>query len=262
MTARPRGASAAGLLLLSAACASIPAARSASGPPVAAWAIPPADLGTQRLFRMSYSGPRGEGSFRLTLRLLSAERYQAQAVDPVGRALWSLDADGERGLFLDHRAHAACDLPGELRIAGAPLERIALSALPRLLLGRAPAEPASPPSIQGGAIEFGGAPGEFWRVVEERGRPVRWTLLRAGVPAVWWRRKEAEAILSDRSGAQLRWREAVSEPLAAGLAPLETPADYARGGCPALTLGSPGSPREPGSSHPRGPAFDSSAPRL
>lgn len=205
------------------------------GPP---WEVPASALGTQQLFRMSYSGPRGEGSFRLALKMETAARYQALAVDPLGRALWSLDVTAGRGLFLDHRARAACPLEGLLSLAGAPLDRIELADLPKLLLGRVPVTPQETKTTEVfDEIDLAGSAGERWKVKLARGRPVRWTLLRAGVRAASWEIAKGESILSDRTGGKLRWRSSLAEKLAGTLAPLKAPADYASGGCAALVLG-------------------------
>ncbi len=236
----------AALLALLGACASAPPA--AVEPEGLPWEIPASALGTQQLFRMSYSGPRGEGSFRLALRLESAVRYQANAVDPLGRALWSLDVTADRGLFLDHRARAACALESELRLVGAPLDRVALTDLPKLLLGRVPvsppAETPAPAGVNAGKglkiLVLSGAAGESWQVHLARGRLFRWTLIRVGEPTAWWTIEKGESILSDRTGGQLRWRASVAEPLASPLVPLAAPADYAREGCAALALGGAG----------------------
>lgn len=227
------------LLPLLGACASArPSAPPAFEPAGLPWEVPASAIGTQQLFRMSYSGPRGEGSFRLALKLESAARYQASAVDPLGRALWSLDVTAGKALFLDHRARAACPLDGALSLVGAPLGRIELADLPKLLLGRVPVTPRET-TIAEGAEEIGlsGAAGEVWKAKLLRGRPVRWTLLRAGAPAASWATEKGESVLSDRSGGKLRWRASVAEPLGGALAPLKVPVDYASGGCAALALG-------------------------
>ncbi|HVR09937.1 MAG TPA: hypothetical protein VMW75_17975, partial [Thermoanaerobaculia bacterium] len=113
----------------------------------APWQVPAAAYGSQILYRVAVSGAEGEGSLKLTLRLASPERYQAQAVDPLGRAIWGLDVDGDRGLWLDHRAHAYCRLAGALDLAFLPLGPLSLSALPPLLLGRLPVPPADPAGV-------------------------------------------------------------------------------------------------------------------
>lgn len=218
------------------------------------WQVPPGALGTQRLYRVGYEGPDGGGSFRLTLRLAAPERYQVRAVDPVGRALWSLDVAGSGGLWLDHRADAACRLSGSLELAAGQLTPFPLASLPALLLGRLPAAPAGPleePAAE--AVEeaaeagdrrlaFADAEGRRWRATLAAGAPVSWAMSEPGeaAPSVWWRRHAGEHLLSDRArGVQLRWRESVVEPLRGALAPLEVPAGSRLVPCSAL-YGRPG----------------------
>src|SRR5258707_228425 len=93
-------------LLLGAGCASRPVPPPQSRPAPARsllpWQMPQEAYGSQRLYRVSYSGPDGEGSFKVTLRLVSPGRYQVQAADPLGRSLWSLDLNSADGLWLNH----------------------------------------------------------------------------------------------------------------------------------------------------------------
>ena len=220
------------------------------GPP---WEVPASALGTQQLFRMSYSGPRGEGSFRLALKVETAARYQALAVDPLGRALWSLDVSAGRGLFLDHRARAACPLDGSLSLAGAPLDRIELSDLPKLLLGRVPMTPRETAATEAsGEIDLKGPKGEVWKVKLEDGRPVRWVLLRAGSRTASWEVEKGESVLSDRSGGKLRWKSSVAERLTGPLAALPSPEGYASGGCAALRASMESAPPPESLPTPRG----------
>jgi hypothetical protein len=201
---------------------------------VPAWQIPAGELGTQRLFRVSYSGPEGEGSFRMTLRLAAAERYQVQAVDPVGRSLWSLDVAAGRGLFLNHRARTSCIFQGSFDLSGVPLGPFPLLTLPALLLGRVPSEPASPPPEQHGReISFHDASDRVVSAtVREDGVVERWTLSESGAPTVWWFRQDNWAILSDRArGVQVRWREVLSERLKQEPAALAVPPGYREAGC-------------------------------
>ncbi|MBV8200530.1 MAG: hypothetical protein JOZ15_07885, partial [Acidobacteria bacterium] len=111
------------------------------------WQVPAAAYGSQILYRVAVTGAEGEGSLKLTLRLASPERYQAQAVDPLGRAIWGLDVNGDRGLWLDHRGHIYCRLAGALDLAFLPLGPLSVSALPPLLLGRLPVPPADPANV-------------------------------------------------------------------------------------------------------------------
>jgi hypothetical protein len=189
---------------------------------------------------VSYHGPEGEGSFRMTLRLAGLERYQVQAVDPVGRSLWSLDVTGERGLFLNHRSRTSCVFAGSFDLSGIPLGPFPLLTLPALLLGRVPAVPAASAAgaaavdrAQGGNLTFDDAAGRSWAVsLAPDGAVQSWTLLEDGAPTVWWLRQDNAAILSDRArGVQLRWREVLSERLEKELAALEVPAGYREEPC-------------------------------
>ncbi len=233
-----------------------PAPAAAPAPP---WEIPAALLDRQRLYRVRYEGPEGEGSLRLTLWLDDPEHYDARAADQLGRPLWSLSVRGAGGLWVDHRAEAWCRLDGALDLAGLPLAPFPLAALPHLLLGRLPARPAGGAGAtpRAGAIEIVDAEGRRWTaelaggstdggatdgVSTEGGAPVSWTLLNwtlwgrdaAAGPVLTWVDAGGEAVLSDRgAGVQLRWREAVSEPLGGLPAPLEPPAGYRAADCAA-----------------------------
>jgi hypothetical protein len=239
----------------------------AADPAVAPWQVPPAAVGTQRLYRMSYDGPQQGGSFRLSLRLASRQRYEVRAVDPAGRSLWTLAVSGEEGLWLDHRARAACRLAGNLDLAAAELTPFPLPAVPALLLGRLPAEPAGPVEEAAGAgeeddegegdvgeaavgvggdgvvrIAYRDARERRWTATLEGGEPRSWSMseVGAGSPSLWWLRRGGEAVLSDRiRGAQLRWRQTLAEPLGEGLAAPRVPADFSEVPCDALYGGRP-----------------------
>lgn len=243
--------------LLAAGCASTrPApAPPPSPPPTAAapaepapvpaaaapWEIPPELLDTQRLYRIRYQGPEGEGGLRLTLELDEPERYRARAVDVLGRPLWSLRFDGGGGgLWVDHRADVYCRLQGHADLSG--LARLALApfplaSLPPLLLGRLPARPApgEDPSADGATVAYRDAEGRRWTAaLTAGGAPESWALWGesvAGGPLVTWLAAGGEAVLSDRdAGIQLRWREVVAEPLAEAVrgapGPVEPPGGY------------------------------------
>jgi len=248
------------IMAIMASCATVPKAPSpasaAAAPPPAPpasspWQVPAAAYGSQILYRVGVAGAEGEGSLKLTLRLASPERYQAQAVDPLGRAVWGLDVEGDRGLWLDHRGRRYCRLSGALDLAFLPLGPLSLSALPPLLLGRLPVPPADPAAVvRRGATPAGGtgdtvsgstgdtvayrdAAGRGWSAVLRGGQVVSWGLWQgaAAAPILSWASSGSWAVLSDRrKGVEVRWREAVREPLRA-LVPMTPRSDYRQSTC-------------------------------
>lgn len=222
------------LLLLLTGCTGSPAPRPVPAPSTPAWQIPQAAYGSQRLYRVSYSGPEGEGSFKVTLRLASPARYQIQAVDPVGRSLWSLDVANDAGLSLNHRNRTYCVFEGRFDLDAAPLGPFPLLALPSLLIGRVPAEPAAAPEeAKPGELSFKDAADRRWAaIVGSDGVVESWTMAEGSTPRVWWMRREGWAILSDRQrGVQVRWREVLRENLDHEPPRLETPAGYRQTAC-------------------------------
>jgi hypothetical protein len=198
----------------------------------APWQIPPAAFGSQRLYRVSYSGPRGEGSFRLTLRLAAAERYQVMAVDPIGRALWSLDVEADRGLWLDHRNRGYCSFNGSFDVADVPLAPFPLLALPALLLGRLPAEPAAAPQVKGRELTYRDGQERRWTARLAGDQVESWTLWEESRPVVLWVHREDWSILSDRAqGAQVRWKEVLAEKLPRSLTALAIPQGFEEEDC-------------------------------
>ncbi len=193
-----------------------PPAAASAPPPASAdlWEIPASDLFQQRLFRMRYGGPEGEGSFRLTLRLAAPDRYRVTTVDAVGRAVWSLSLDGEDGLWIDHRQKRFCRFHGAMELAAVPLKPFALPALPSVLLGRLPVAPREAPYEDGAYLEFKDSAGRRWTATREGDQLTKWTFWEAGEPSIWWGRQGEEAVLSERAqGIQLRWRQVLAEPI-------------------------------------------------
>jgi hypothetical protein len=225
-------------------------AAAATAAAISPWQVPAAAYGSQILYRVGVAGPEGEGSLKLTLRLASPERYQAQAVDPLGRAVWGLDVEGDRGLWLDHRGHRYCRLSGALDLAFLPLGPLTLSALPPLLLGRLPVPPADPAIVSRGTSSAGGgsgngaggdtvayrdAAGRGWSAALRGGQVVSWGLWQdaTAAPILSWANSGSWSVLSDRrKGVEVRWREAVREPLRA-LVPMTPRSDYRQSTCTA-----------------------------
>lgn len=240
------------LLLLAAGCASKPAPVPQPLPPAPVrmllpWQMPQEAYGSQWLYRVSYSGPEGEGSFKVTLRLVSAARYQIQASDPLGRSLWSLDVNNDDGLWLNHHSRNYCQFEGRFDVSGVPLGPFPLLSLPSLLIGRVPGEPAagSPtPEPRGREFDFKDAEDRRWTgALGEKGAVLNWTLSEGSTPKVWWMRRDDWAILSDRErGIQVRWREVLRENLDREPQRLAVPSDYKKTPCgdPDLPSAEPG----------------------
>jgi hypothetical protein len=212
-------------LLLAAACAPAtrpPLSQGAAGEP---WVLPAAALGTQRLFRGSYDGPEGDGSFRATLRLASRDRFELVLADRLGRALGSLHVEGSRQRWVDHRRAIYCTEATGIALPGLGNLPLQPEALPPLLLGLLPEPPADPPSGTV-ALDYLDRLGRRWTAELEEGAPRSWSLWDGTSPLWWWRSAPRGGLLSHREGRQLRWQEVVVEPLP-GLAPLgEPPAGY------------------------------------
>ncbi len=215
------------LLALTAACARLPAARPLPGAP------PPPGVAAltaeQTLYRVQYQGEAGGGSLRLVLRRQTDERFQIQTSDTLGRALWSLDFASGSALLVDHRERVVCTAGSELRVPEVALAPLPLSALPRVLAGRAPLLPPAPVADP---LDWIDAAGRRWSLRRDGDEIVSWMMWRSGEPQLWWQRQPRGGILSHREGSQFRWRTVVSEPLAAGVyRPLQAPPEYRRELC-------------------------------
>lgn len=231
------------LSLVLAACAGVrpavaPAANasppSEASAPERPWTIPADAYPSQMLFRMEAETSDGEASVRVVLRLQEPDRYRLTLSDRLGRTLYTVDVGLGGGWLADHRSRQACPIPasgGALVLRGAPLEGLAIAALPAVLLGRVPAEPASPILEDGDGAEdelsFRDPRGRRWTVRREGTEVVGWTLWQGGEPVLWWRRDGERALLSDRlRGAQLRWQTVAREGLPDDLAEPAAPAGF------------------------------------
>ena len=175
---------------------------------------------------------------------------------------------GGNGLWLDHRNRVYCRLSGELSLAFLPLGPLSLASLPPLLLGRLPLAPADPASVEsrpsrpatgtggrtgsqetgaGVDISYRDAAGRRWTAALRDGQPLRWGLWPdgAGGPLLSWVSSGGWSVLSDtRKGAQVRWRQTVSEPLR--LPPAAPgPAASAQPTAPAVPPAAPAAPSAP-----------------
>lgn len=240
--------------LLASACAGGSAPRTPAGSPDGGtgaerpWELPAGAYPSQRLYRLEFDSSEGDGALRLVLRLADAGRYRLTIADRLGRPLYTVDAEPTGGLLLDHREQLFCSLAPDVRLEELPIDPLPLRALPGVLLGRLPEAPrrSSAPAADGREISFEDAAGRRWTAtLAEPGtepgayaRPESWTLWLDGEPAVWWRRLDDRAMLSDRRrGLRMTWREVGREPLASVLGPAEAPADYEPGLCGAEATG-------------------------
>jgi hypothetical protein len=227
--------------LLAGACASVQTGAPVAVATTAPWVLPPAEQGRQSLFRLQFSGERGDGALRAALRLDSAHRYQIAATDPVGRQLWSLSVAPEGARWLDHRGRRVCRVGAEIAIPDLGLPPLPLAAVPALLLGRLPLVPSAAlprtPGLENapsGELRDGDRRWSWQRTGEQLSA---WTLYQNGTPVLWWRRDGDGGTLSARrQGVQLRWQRVFTEPLASPPEPPATPGDYRSDECDGITL--------------------------
>ena len=180
------------------------------------------------LYRVRYEGPEGKGSLRLVMRQVAADRFQLQASDTFGRAVWSLDLDGEKVLLVNHRQREACVAGRELRVPELALRPLPLPAVARVLAWRTPV----PVPVGGDREDWTDETGRRWTASWEEDRLVAWTLWAEGEPRLWWSRQDRSGILSHREGSQFRWRQVAREKLQPSTyRRLEAPPDYRFGEC-------------------------------
>ncbi|HET9766935.1 MAG TPA: hypothetical protein VFS60_08810 [Thermoanaerobaculia bacterium] len=195
----------------------------------APWDLPPGAVPSQRLYQGAYEGPEGGGAFRATLRLAAPDRFRLDASDRLGRQLWTVGVDGGNAWWIDHRAGVWCPDLSQLALPGFGRGPLPATALPALLLGVLPARPAgvaTTPAATDGAVTVTDQAGRRWQATVAGGEVTSWSVAEGDQPVWWWRRQGRGGILSQRNGRQLRWQEAVVEPLRAELPPRTVPADY------------------------------------
>ena len=187
-----------------------------------------APTAAQTLYRVRYDGPEGDGSLRLVKRQVAADRFQLQAADTFGRAVWSLDLDGREVLLVDHRRGEACASSGDLRVPEVALRPLPLTAVARVLDARTPLE--APPGVD--RADWTDDDGRRWTSRTEDGLLAAWTLWQSGEPQLWWTRQPRGGVLSHRDGSQFRWRQTAREDLPpASYRRIEAPAEYRFGEC-------------------------------
>ncbi len=196
------------------------------------WQLPEGAFPSQRLYRVKYRGPQGDVGFKLTLYLETEAKYRMLASD-LGRKLWSLSVDGEgEAVWLDYRQKQYCRASAARELRFLPLADLPLVSLPKLLLGRLPAEPAANLARGERNLSFLDARGFQWNGELDGEQLSWWSLIEAGEAVIWWRREDSGGVFSDRRGEQeVRWREVVREQLKSSLDSVEIPARFSPGDC-------------------------------
>ncbi len=213
-------------------CASAPVpTQPLPGQPESHWELTSADLSTKRLFRVSYSGDQGRGSFRIAMILRASSSYSLSASDTFGRAIWDLIIEGGDSYLVDHKRSRVCSIDTLMALPEDTLETFPLESLPKVLLGRFPVAPTSESPIQGQAADFLDQEGRRWTAKLDDTSISTWTLWSEGEPWIWWTRQPRGGILSHRRGSQIRWKEAVVEPLRDSNSRIEIPASYEQVEC-------------------------------
>jgi hypothetical protein len=197
------------------------------------WQLRAGSYPSQRLYRVRYEGPEGKGGFKLTLYLASPTHYRMAASDSLGRKLWTLQVETAGGaLWLDHKNDEYCRVQGADRLVVVPLAHLPLIALPRLLLGRLPADPVANLRRAPGQVSYLDVRGQLWTAVTRDGELEWWTLEDLGETVAWWRRDEDGGDFSDgRGGRRLTWKQIVAEAVEPHLEPLAVPPRFAAGAC-------------------------------
>lgn len=201
------------------------------------WQVPPGAYPSQRLYRIRYEGPDEQrASFKLTLYLVGERQYRMLAADGLGRKLWTLDLDATgHATWLDHRNKELCHLGPADRLGFLPIARLPLVALPRLLLGRMPSEPAANLEKYDTHLTFLDRQGLRWNGSFAADELQWWTQLEGEESIAWWRREDdGGGTYAHRSSKQeLRWKEVVRETLVGPLEPLEIPSRFSESICTA-----------------------------
>ena len=201
----------------------------------AAWELPAASIGTQRIFRLHYDGPEGEGSLKIALRIQSPYRFQLTGADRLGRKHWGLDVDRGEAVWIDFDRETHCIGSPSVSLPGWSDGPVRLDSLPAILLGSLPGRgsgsepPRRIPRSDGGTrLELEDASGQRWTAqLDGRDELRSWTLWQQGRPTWWWRREGQGGRLSQRDeGRQLSWEEVITEKLSGEVPSLEIPESF------------------------------------
>lgn len=201
-----------------------------AGDTTSLWRLPEDALRTQRIVKLHYDGPKGDGTLNLVLRLEREDRFSLQGNDQLGRGWFRLAVEDASALFLDLRGKTFCRFEESIEISAVPLGPLPFDQLPALLLGRLPVVPVESTRQGEGGWRLRDQLGREWTAQAPEGQVESWTLWHAGEPEVWWHRDQTLSYLSARTERlQLRWRTAPGEALTRPPAALEVPEGFTAG---------------------------------
>ena len=206
------------------------------------WEIPRAEWGTQRIVKMRYDGPEGDGTLNLALRFESPDRFHVEASDRLGRRWWDLNVLDGRALVLWVRERTFCRYRGDLEIPALSLGPVPAGAVAALLLLRLPAPPvdqavAETTAAAGSGVvelDFEDRWDRRWTAVTTPSAPRSWTLHRGARTRATWR-IDADGmarLVEPEAGLELRWRQnRPAKPLRSVLRAPEVPDGFVPGVC-------------------------------
>lgn len=206
------------------------------------WEIPGAEWGTQRIVKMRYDGPEGEGTLHLVLRFESPDRFHVEASDRLGRRWWELNVQDGRALVLWVRERTFCRYRGDLEIPALSLGPVPAGAVAALLMLRLPAPPANFGVVQStlargsGAVklDFEDRWDRRWTAVTTASAPRSWTLHRGARERASWQ-VDADGmsrLVEPEAELELRWRQnRPAKPLRGVLRAPEVPDGFVPGAC-------------------------------
>lgn len=198
---------------------------------------PTALEGVQVLFRIQFQQGDENGTGRLTLRSWAASDFALELRDTFGRGLWELRLNGDAGWIADLQNRRVCRIQADRSLLKTAWAGLSPRRLPRVLLGL---DPLARSSERDGGGRRGNERAETdegeWHFTWSDGVLDRWSLWREGQPALWWQREAAGGVLSGSSGAQLRWRVKVAEPIDSQAERPTRPASFIEVSCDQLAL--------------------------
>ena len=217
-------------VVMGCAAAGAPAPRGAADGRTAVlpWELPASALGTQRVLRARYAGPEMDAVVRLVLRLEAADRFQLQAADRLGRAVWDLQLVGGDVFWVDHQGELVCRGLPERGLPPGLGDPLPVAELPAVLLGVLPARPADPAAAgDGRELAFVDRLGRRWSGRLDRdGALAEWALWSGTRPEWRFQVRDGGGVLwQPDGGRRLEWTAGVVEPLT-GLTPLSVPGSY------------------------------------